>query len=77
MQPPKRIYRILERLCPDELWEGIAGDLEEEFFVDIEEYGSRRAKRRYVLNALQLLRPGILLRNKLSIKNKNFMMVSN
>lgn len=77
MQPPKHIQKILEKLCPDYLWEAIAGDLEEEFYLDIEQYGLGRAKRRYTLNAIRFMRPGILLRNKFQFKNNNLIMVSN
>lgn len=73
--PPKYIQQILSRLCPDYLWEGIAGDLEEQFFDDVEALGQRKANRNYVWNALLFIRPGILLRNKLKINNTT--MISN
>ena len=75
-QPPKHIYNLLAKLCPEYLWEGIAGDLEEQFYSDIEEVGLKKAKRNYFWNAVKFIRPGILLRNSFK-PNNNTIMVSN
>lgn len=63
------MYKLLEYLCPDYLWEGIAGDLEEQYSQDLTHYSRRRAKWRYFWNALLFIRPEILLRNKFKINN--------
>ncbi len=68
-QPPKTVSNLLSRLCPNYLWESIAGDLEEQFMADNQELGLGAARRRYAWNALLFIRPGILLRNKLKINN--------
>ncbi len=76
-EPPKYVYNLLSRLCPDYLWEGIAGDLEEQFVDDVDRYGTKKARRNYFWNALRFLRPGILLRNNLKLNTNNTIMVSN
>jgi putative ABC transport system permease protein len=56
------------------LFEGIEGDLLEEFEIDTKELGTRRARLKFVLNALNFFRPGIILRNKFKIGlNRTFM----
>src|SRR6478609_3874614 len=69
--------RILQRLCPGNLFEGIEGDLIEQFEIDAEEVGERKAKLRLYFNALRFLRPGIILRNKFSFQLINLIMLSN
>ncbi|MEL7003849.1 MAG: permease prefix domain 2-containing transporter, partial [Bacteroidota bacterium] len=69
--PPKRITSFLEWICPDYLFEGIVGDLEEQFYDDLEFYGLRKARRRYWLGAVRFVRPAIILRNQLKINNNN------
>jgi len=57
---------MLARLCPNSLYETIEGDLIEEFEMDVEEFTEKKAKRRFVWNAIRFIRPGILLRNRFS-----------
>lgn len=70
-------FRILRRLCPKNLFEGIEGDLIEQFENDIQSVGEKRAKWKLFTNALKFLRPGILLRNKFSFQLINLTMFSN
>lgn len=69
--------RLLEWLCPPSLYEGIEGDLLEQFEHDVTEVGEKQANRRFALNALKFLRPGILLRNKFTIRLINTIMIGN
>lgn len=75
--PPQRITDFLQWLCPAHLFEGIAGDLEEQFYADVEEHGPKRAKRRYWWNALRFMHPEILIRNKSKPNIINTIMFSN
>lgn len=54
MNPPKWSIRFLEWFCPDELLEGILGDLMEQFEEDYTTYGAGRSKRLFVWNVLRL-----------------------
>src|SRR6185369_16212971 len=69
--------RILQRFCPRNLFEGIEGDLIEQFEIDVESIGERKAKLHLSFNALRFLRPGIILRNKVSFQLINLIMFSN
>lgn len=50
------IDRILQRLCKDDLYEGIRGDLQELRAFEIEKIGLKRANRKYQWRALGFLR---------------------
>ncbi len=63
-EPPKRVLKLLEWICPDDLIESIAGDLEEKFNEDKDELGFQIARLNYIYQALLFIRPGILFRNK-------------
>ncbi|MCA6073979.1 ABC transporter permease [Fulvivirga sedimenti] len=76
-EPPHRFTRFLEWFCPPELCEAILGDLYEQFEMDIDQVGQRRANRRYRWNVIRFFRPGILFRNRNRIKLFNNMMWSN
>src|SRR6478736_6336976 len=69
--------RILQRFCPRKLFESIEGDLMEQFEVDVEAVGERKANTCLYFNALRFLRPGIILRNKFSFQLINLIMLSN
>ncbi len=59
--------RLLAWFCPRNLYEGIEGDLLEQFENDLAQHGIKSARRRLIWNAITFARPGILLRNKLSL----------
>ncbi len=74
---PKWPFRILGSFCPDPLYEEIEGDLIQKFNKDVKAVGEQRAKRRLVWNVIRFCRPGIILRNKLSVKLNQWYMFSN
>jgi putative ABC transport system permease protein len=56
--------RLLRRFCPAHLYEGIAGDLLEQFEIDQRQGGKFVARLRLIYNMLRFFRPGIIFRNK-------------
>jgi putative ABC transport system permease protein len=54
---------------PDHLREEIEGDLLQRFERDTRRHGKRIAKLKLTLSIIKFFRPGIILRNKISIKN--------
>lgn len=77
VNPPQLVLRLLRKVCPPVLYESIEGDLIEQFEFDLQEVGPKKAKHRFIGNALRFLRPGIVLRNRFSITLINTIMVSN
>ncbi|HEY9045877.1 MAG TPA: ABC transporter permease [Ohtaekwangia sp.] len=69
--------RVLSWYCPPSLYEGIEGDILEEFEYDAKLYGIVIAKRRLIWNTLRFFRPGIILRNKFSTELINLIMLTN
>lgn len=67
--------RFLKRFCPPELFEGIAGDLEEQFDSDMQSFGAKEAGRKLTWSVLTFFRPGILLRNKFKLSSNNTIMI--
>ncbi len=76
-QPPKSITKFLEWICPEYLFEGIVGDLEEQFYDDLNYMSAKRAARRYWWGAIRFLHPEIILRNNSKFSIINTIMVSN
>src|SRR5258708_2119020 len=75
--PPQFASRFLRWFCPPELYEGIAGDLLEQFDCDKKEVGEKSARRRFVWNTVNFFRPSIILRNRFSIQLMNTIMIGN
>jgi putative ABC transport system permease protein len=75
--PPKRAIQFLEWFCPSYLFEGIEGDLLEQFDEDLESFDKRKANRRFWWNVLKFFRPSIITRNNYKLKILNTMMLSN
>ena len=69
--------KFLQWFCPVGLYEGIEGDLFEEYKSNIEQRGERIAKRRLFWSALRFLKLEILLRNRISLKLINTIMIGN
>lgn len=67
-QIPAGWLRLLEWFCPAHLYEGIEGDLVEQYDADRDTVGDTIARRRFMLNVVRFFRPGILLRNRFSIR---------
>lgn len=77
VRPPQRITRFLESVCPEYLFEGIIGDLEEQFYDDLEAFGEKKARQRYWWNTARFIRLEILLRNNSKFSIINTIMISN
>ncbi|WP_462254057.1 ABC transporter permease [Ekhidna sp.] len=58
-RPPYLFTRFFKWYCKPYLQEAILGDLEEQFDEDCQQYGSLRAKRRFIWTVLRFFRPGI------------------
>jgi putative ABC transport system permease protein len=74
---PRLARRFLEWYCPDELYEGILGDLEEAFYHDVQTSGPAIARRRFVWGVIRFFQPAIWLRNKLSWRLTPSVMIGN
>lgn len=74
---PRNALRFLEWFCPASLYEGIESDLLEQFEEDCASFGERKARRAFVWNVLRFFRPGILLRNRFSIRVNQGDMIRN
>jgi len=77
MVPPQWPMRLLQIFCPRALYEEIEGDLIERFHADVKKYGESAGRRRLAWNVIRFLRPGIVLRNKVSININYLPMFSN
>lgn len=69
--------QLLQRFCPSDLYEGIEGDLLEQFDADVQAVGVKKANRRFVWHVLKFLRPGILLRNRFTLNLITTIMIGN
>ncbi len=58
--PPKALVRFLKWYSRSKLQESILGDLEEQYYEDIDVYGLRRARFRFSWNVFRFIRPGII-----------------
>jgi len=61
--PPNWAIRFLEWFCPDELTEGILGDLLETYELNIEQFSDRKANLCFIWNVFRFFHPSIILRN--------------
>ncbi len=68
--------RFLSWFCPPALYEGIEGDLLEQYEEEITYKGPRAAKRSLFWNTLKFFRPAILLRNRFSFQLINTKMLN-
>ena len=75
MNPPKWSIAFLKWFCPDELLEGVLGDMLEQFEQDQKYLSKRKANRSFVWNVLRLFHPSIILRNHLTVKLINMGML--
>lgn len=64
MRPPKWPATLLERLCDPELFDEIVGDLDEMYDKWVEEFGTRKANRLYILHTIKFVRPFIFRKTK-------------
>ncbi|HNP07134.1 MAG TPA: ABC transporter permease [Cyclobacteriaceae bacterium] len=62
----EKLFRVLQYFCPPQLYEGIEGDLREEYELDVTRLGARRARWKLIGNMVRFFHPGIIFRNKLN-----------
>lgn len=74
---PTWAERLLRTICPKQLYEQIEGDLMEIYNYEVKTLGKRKAKQRFVLACFRFLRPGIILRNRIDIEQRQFLMFKN
>lgn len=58
--PPRYSTRLFEQFCKQDLYDELQGDLEEEFYLNVEEFGMARARRLYRREVLKMLRPSVV-----------------
>ena len=58
--PPLLYERLLRYFCKDELYSELQGDLDEEFYENLETKGIRYARRVYRWEVIKMIRPSIL-----------------
>ncbi len=75
MTPPKWSIRFLEWFCPEDLREGILGDLQEQFEDNRHRLGLQKARLLFTWNVLRLFHPSILFRNHLNFNVMNWSML--
>ena len=69
--------RFVKWACPQDLYETIEGDLIEQFEIDLAEVGLKKARSRSFWIAIKFVRPGIILRNKISTELNELPMFRN
>ena len=69
--------RFLLAICPEELHEQIEGDLIEIYNYELKTAGKRKARARLILACIRFVRPGIILRNKISLQQNDLLMFKN
>lgn len=62
--PPRWATRLLQWYCAYHLAEEIQGDLEEEFYFQVNKVGLKKARLDYVRNVLEFIRPFAIKRKK-------------
>jgi len=75
--PPRYLLRFLEWFCPASLYEGIEGDLLEQWEEDVHSVGVKKARIRFTGNVCRFFRPEIILRNRFSLQLINTIMFKN
>ena len=76
-KPPNFALQFLAWFCPPSLYEGIEGDLLEQFEEDVNELGEESAQRKFVFHTINFFRPSIILRNKFSVELISTIMIGN
>lgn len=71
---PAWAERLLRAICPEEFYEQIEGDLIEIYNYEVKTAGKQKAKLRFILACFRFFRPGIMLRNKITIEQIHFLM---
>lgn len=63
--PPPFYTRLFEFICREELLNELQGDLEEEFYLNVDEQGLEKARKIYKYEVLKMIRPSIIKKTKL------------
>lgn len=80
--PPRFFQRLFEWFCDSDLYEELAGDLEEEFLRNIQQKGLSKARAYYRKEVLWLIRPSVIKRLSLpnfipdSVMFKNYLKIA-
>ena len=70
--PQRFAFYLLKWFCPARLFETIEGDLIEQYELDAEEVGERRAKLKLLWNAIKFFRLGIISEHQFQFLSLNF-----
>lgn len=62
-RPPSWAISFLEWFCPDDLLEGVLGDLLEQYDDNLTLFGHRQSGRKFIWQVIRLFHPSIILRN--------------
>src|SRR5260370_16293911 len=73
----KSSFHFLRWICPAYLVEEIEGDLIQRYDRDVIKLGTRKAKQKMLWNIIRFCRPGIILRNNLTMDLNQFSMFQN
>ena len=63
-RPPRFHSRLFKWICKEDLYSELQGDLLEEFSLNLQALGSRKAKQIYRFEVLKMIRPSIIKRLK-------------
>lgn len=80
--PPKLFQRLFKWFCDPDLHEELAGDIEEQFFQELQQKGLRKARAHYRREILLLIRPSVIKRISLpnlipdSVMIKNYLKIA-
>lgn len=66
LKPPQFFDRLFRWFCKDKLYAELAGDLLEEYQWNLRELGARKARTRYRLEVLKMIRPSVVRHIKTS-----------
>lgn len=69
--PPKFYIRLFEWFCKEEYFSELQGDLEEEFYENLDQHGQAIAARLYKKEVLKMIRPSVIKKLKLN-NNLNY-----
>ncbi|WP_339815030.1 permease prefix domain 2-containing transporter [uncultured Imperialibacter sp.] len=76
-KPSSNWLRFLRWFCPSDLYEGVEGDLLEQYEIDAEQFGLKKASWKFKWNVLRFFRLGILMRNRFNNRLTNVGMLRN
>lgn len=63
-RPPTIYARLFRKICREELFEELHGDLMEEFCLNSEEQGVKKARNLYKKEVIKLIRPSVIKRSQ-------------